>query len=299
MKPLTIYLESLLDSDFDIDDSVILIEPLKKATGYKHDHEMPEVSLDGEWMVIDCASRGKDCVIMSVEPLQHAGYSKYRFVNCTEVEFYNTSGETMWSGFEIDAPEAEIQFDGNDKRLDLVDLKINARTIYIDADDSENMKISMKKCKFTCKGIHCQVVTQLSIADTCKFDGVKGLYLGRIGKSVVRKANELMMGDFKYGTKFAAQVESMIIPDAIIQQQWDIDVMKTLGLNDKKWPDLGKIVLVPNGIPASSAPGLVLYNIRKAILPCGRSKSPAMAEFKNGWNGSFVSRARTELNTFK
>lgn len=75
-----------------------------------------------------------------------------------------------------------------------------------------------------------------------------------------------------------------------------LDAMKSLSLKENKWPGLGKIVIVPNGIPASSAPGLCLIHPRSGMIAISGCKNNAFAEYENGWTGRFVSRASTELN---
>lgn len=296
MRNLVNCLEGILDADFDIDDSAILSEIIKKATGYKYEHELPTATIDGEWLVFDCSNRHRDIFIGSLVPLKQAGYSKYRFVNCSCVEFYYLydGNSPSWSDFEVDAPESTVFFNGNTRSVSLTNIKINAHAVHIDADDSENMKIFMNGCKFDIAKFHVDAVTQLTISNTCKFTHCKLLYLGRIGKSVARKAFNLLMGDIRDGEAFKREVKYWQYADET--KYWDIDPMKTLSLRANKWPDLGKIVLVPNGIPASTAPGICIYKPGKTMLPISKNPNGDVTEFKDGWKGQHVSTARTELN---
>ena len=296
MKSLQQTLEGLLDSDFDLDDNVIIDDLVRKATNIKYDHDMPDTSVDGEWVVFDCVKCRKDLCVMTFDPFKQAGYSKYRFVNCTDLDlaYLGKTIGSVWSDIEIDAPEADVHFSYNDRAIVLENVKLNAKAVYVDADDSENMKITMKGCKFDVAFIKVHAVTQLSVASTCKFTNCKVLYLGRVGKSVARKANELLLCDIRNGESFSRQVKTFEPNDETLY--WDIDPMRTLSLKTDKWPDLGKIVLVPNGISAASAPGIVLYHPGKAMLPLSHRTNTFIAEFKGGWKGSLVSRARTELN---
>ena len=290
------YFEGLLDADFDTDDNVIIDELVKKATNIKFDHDMPDDRVEGEWVIFDCARCGKDICLLSFDPFKHAGYSKYRFINCTDIDlaYLGKTIGSVWTGIEIDAPESEVHFSCNDRALVLENVKLNSKSLYIEADNSEEMKITMKGCKFDVAFIKIHAVTQLSISDTCKFTNCKALYLGRVGKSVARKAFNLLMGDIRNGISFKEEVQYWRFADET--KYWDIDVMKTLSLKDNKWPDLGKIVIVPNGIPANSAPGICLYKPGKTMLPLSGSPNGESVEFKGGWKGQHVKRARTELN---
>ena len=296
MKHLVDCFEGLLDADFDTDDNVIIDELVKKATNIQFDHDMPDTKVNGEWVIFDCAKCNREICIMTFDPFKQAGYSKYRFVNCIDLElaYLGKTIGSVWSDIEIDAPDAKVHFSYNDRTLTLTNIKLNAGTTYMEANDSSEMKITMKGCKFDTAFIKIHAVTQLSITDTCKFTNCKALYLGRVGKSVARKANELLLCDIRNGESFERQVKTFEPNDETLY--WDIDVMKTLSLKTNKWPDLGKIVLVPNGIPAYCAPGIVLYNPGKSMVPVSDRVNPFIAEFKNGWRGSLVTRARPELN---
>ena len=298
MKQLTDILEGILDADFDTDDNVIIDELVKKATNIKFDHDMPDTKVEGEWVIFDCARCGKDICLLSFDPFKQAGYSKYRFINCTDIDlaYLGKTIGSVWSDIEIEAPESEVHFSCNDGAIVLENVRLNSKTLYIEADDSENMKITMKGCKFDTAFIKIHAVTQLSIAETCKFTHCKALYLGRVGKSVARKAGALEMCSVKSGPGFEKEIQSWNFHPIDAEKYWDIDVMKTLSLKPNKWPDLGKIVIVPNGIPANSAPGICLYKPGKAMLPISGSPNGETVEFKDGWKGQHVKRARTELN---
>lgn len=294
MKPLASLFEGILDADYDINDGAILDDVIKKAMDTKYDHELPGVTAEGEWLVFDCAKIHNDIFFVTFEPIRKAGYTKYRFVNCTSIDLYKRyAGTDHWNGVEIDAPDSELLFSNNDS-LTLGRFTANVKNVYIDANDSDNMKIVMKNCKFDAAYIRTQAVTQLSIADTCKFIHTKLLYLGRAGKSVARKALNLALSDVRNGNSFNREAPDFMPRDDTMY--WDIDVMKVLSLQANKWPDLGKIVIVPNGIPATSAPGICLYRPNKAMYPISKRYNPFIAEYKNGWHGSHIARAKTELN---
>lgn len=290
------YFEGLLDSDFDVDDNVIMTDLVKKATGISRDPEMPDTRVEGEWVIFDCARCNKDISLQTFDPFKQAGYSKYRFINCTDIDlaYFGKTIGSVWADIEIDAPESNVHLSYNDRALVLENVKLNSKSLYIEADDSEEMKITMKGCKFDVALIKMQAVTQLSISDTCKFTSCKALYLGRVGKSVARKAFNLLMGDIRNGVSFKKEVQYWQVADET--KYWDIDPMKTLSLKPNKWPDLGKIIIVPNDIPASSAPGICLYKPGKAMLPLSGSPNGESVEFRDGWKGQHVKRARTELN---
>lgn len=297
MRTLASIFEGILDADYDVDDAAIMGDVIKKSLTL---NDMPNTKTVGEWLEFDCSTCGKEISFKTLKPIINAGYSKYRFINCDRVELYNfdsvDGGE--WSDIEIDAPQAPVYISGNYGSVTLTNVKINAKNIHIDAEDSENMKIVMKKCIFNAAYIKTQAVTQLSIADTCRFPKCKLLYLGRIGKSVANKAAKLKMGLFTLSEHgFKDQLKSFKVSDEQIPEYWDIDVMKTLGLKPNKWPGLGKIVIVPNGTPAVSAPGLCLYHPGKTMLPISNRANKTTVEFKDGWHGTHVSRAKTELNS--
>ena len=295
MRSLIDCFEGILDADFDINDDAILPVLVKKATGIQFDHELPGIKTNGEWLIFDCANRHKDIFIGSLVPLINAGYTKYRFINCENVELYHLYDGTntnSWSGFEIDAPNAIVCFSGNTHRLELADIKINSHAIYIEANEAGDTKVIMNHCKFDIAEIIFQAVSQLSIASTCKFIHCKLLYLGGISGSVARKALGLLMGDVCSGQSFQKEIKRWQCADET--KYWDIDVMKTLSLKADKWPDLGKIVLVPNGILASTAPGICLYKLSKSMLPASLSSNGEIVEFMDGWSGQHVKSATME-----
>ena len=296
MRHLGTLLEGILDADFDTDDNVIIDELVRKATNIKFDHDMPDTHVEGEWVIFDCAKCGKDICLLTFNPFKQAGYSRYRFVNCTDIElaYLGKTIGSVWSDIEIDAPDAAVHFSYNDRSIVLENVKLNSQSLYIEAENSEEMKITMKGCKFDTAFIKIHAVTQLSISDTCKFTNCKALYLGRVGKSVARKAGALEMCSVKSGPGFEMEIQSWKPLNQ--EKYWDIDVMKTLSLKTNKWPALGKIVIVPNGIPANSAPGICLYRPGKAMLPVSGSPNGETVEFKDGWKGQHVKRTRTELN---
>lgn len=296
MRQLTDLFEGLLDSDYDVDDAAVLVNIIKQAFSSHFEHNMPIIKTNGEWLEFDCSSCGNEIWFNTLDPIVKAGYSKFRFTNCNQVDMYNANAHTgtTWTDIEIDAPQSDILLSGNDKALSITNVKINAQGIRIDAEDSTEMKITMKGCKFDVAYIKFQAVTQLSISDTCKFTNCKLLYLGRIGKSVSRKANNLMLSDIRDGNSFSREAKSFEPLDETLY--WDIDVMKTLSLKTNKWPDLGKIVLVPNGIPATTAPGICLYKPNTTMIPVSKHLCPFIAEYKNGWHGVHIARAKTELN---
>lgn len=296
MRTLAGIFEGILDADYDVDDASVMGDVIKKSLTL---NDMPNIKTAGEWLEFDCSTCGKEISFKTLKPIINAGYSKYRFINCDRVELYNfdsvDGGE--WSDIEIDAPQAPVYIAGNYGSVTLTNVKINAHCVKIDAEDSENMKIVMKKCKFDVAYIKFQAATQLSISDTCKFPNCKLLYIGRVGKSVANKAGKLKMGLFtlsEYG--FKDQLKYFAVSDEQLPEYWDIDVMKTLSLKPNKWPDLGKIVIVPNGIPAVSAPGLCLYKPNKTMLPISNRANKTTIEFKDGWYGTHVVKAKTELN---
>lgn len=297
MRKLTELFEGLLDTDYDIDDDAIMDDVLKKAIGSNGSY-WPTVKTNGEWIEFDCSTNDREIWFKTIDPIIKAGYSKFKFINCDRVELvdYYAPNGTSYSDIEIDAPESPIFISDNERSLTLTNVKINAKNIKIDGTDSTEMKITMKGCKFDVAYIKFQAVTQLSISDTCKFTNCKLLYLGRVGKSVANKANKLNMGSLTSGTTFENQIKTFEVPDNLLPEYWDIDVMKTLSLKANKWPDLGKIVIVPNGIPAVSAPGLCLYKSNKGMIPVSKRTNRTTIEFKDGWYGTHVSRAKTELN---
>lgn len=298
MKHLVDLFEGLLDADYDTDDNVIIDALVKKATNIQFEHEMPDARVEGEWVIFDCAKCGKDLCILTFDPFKQAGYSKYRFVNCVDLDlaYLGKTIGSVWTDIEIEAAEAVAHFSCNDRALVLENVKLNAKSLHIEADDSSEMKITMKGCKFDVAFIKTQAVTQLSISDTCKFVNCKALYLGRVGKSVARKAGALEMCSVNSGPGFEKEIQSWNFHQIDAEKYWDIDVMKTLSLKPNKWPDLGKIIIVPNGISAASAPGICLYKPGKAMMPISGSPNGEIVEFKDGWKGCHVKRARTELN---
>ena len=126
MRHLTDLFEGLLDANYDVDDNEIFIDVVKNATGCIHDHELPTVATDGEWLVFDCAKCGNYISINTVEPFKQSGYSKYRFKNCSEVELFYPmrAGSPIWSDFEIDAPVSKINFANNDESITLTNICI-------------------------------------------------------------------------------------------------------------------------------------------------------------------------------
>lgn len=291
--------ESLMDPDFDIDERVVLNDLAKETLSFDN-NEMPNLSSKDGWVIFDCAPIGKEIFLITLEPFKKAGYNKFKFVNCKEIMLNLPDNHYYgeWDGVEIDAPDAKLIYnDIYELTLDRVTLNVNS--VMFSVMDSSNAKIKLNRCKFDTALIQFQAITHLSISDTCKFTNCKLLYLGRVGGVIAKRAADLKMGSFTLTEyAFRDQVRNFINNDE--EMYWDIDVMKTLKLNPSKWPDLGKIVIVPNGVPASSAPGLCLYTPRKAMLPLSNYRDCGdWAEFANNWKGRYVSKARTEMNGIK
>lgn len=290
MKQLVDCFESLLDADYDIDDSVILTDLVKKATGCR-DHEMPDAKIDGEWIVFDC-TKWKVISFQSFAPFKAVGYKKFRFISCKEIIIFSLDDSAdPWSDIEIDAPGARVEFHGTSAPLKLTNIILNSRTVYIRPSDSVDAKVVMKGCKFDTAMIDFYTIDQLSIADTCKFTHCKLLFFGEVGKSVARKASNLLMGDISNGQSFKKEMMTWKCADKT--KYWDIDVMKTLGLKANKWPDLGKIVIVPvQDIWA----GICLYKLSKGAMPASGSPNGEIVEYKDGWRGQHVRYVDMEKN---
>lgn len=296
MKQLADYFESLLDVDFDTNDNDVFMDLVMKATGCP-DHETFDAKIDGEWIVFDC-TKWKVISIQSFAPLKAAGYTKYRFVNCRQVVIFPTDDRIdSWSDLEIDAPEAKVIFYGDTAVMGFTNIKINSRDICISPKENMDVEVVMKNCKFDIAMFVLASVAQLTIASTCKFTHCKLLFLGNVSKSIARKASGLLMCDTTNGRSFGKEVKTWKCTDKATYL--GIDVMKTLGLKSKTWPDLGKIIIAPINVPISGEPGICLYKLDKAMLPIsqGISKGPnnETAEFKDGWSGQHVKYAYAEM----
>lgn len=279
-------LESLLSTDFDINDGAVMPSAVIKMVFPDIADNEYDIDIQGSTLTIKLTRSQVN--IMSLDPIRQYNIKQINIL-CPSAERVN-----MWDAEEL--KNVSIECDCCLKMADLnyVDwdyVNIKAKYISIGADDVTCLSVHMKHTKIKSTTdwgeLLMYAVDSLSIDVTCKFEKIR--YLGILGSYRIISAQVNMLGG-----RDIPKVNPEDPKD--ISPFWDIDVWKTLRLNPKKWPDLGKICISKSSkiciskssANSTSSPSLLLWKPSKAILPMTNRRPYPNVEYKDGWNGTVI-----------
>lgn len=277
-------LESLLSTDFDINDGAVMPSAVIKMVFPGIADNEYDIDIQGSTLTIKLTRT--QISIMSLDPIRQYNIKQINIL-CPSAEWVD-----MWDAEELKNVSIECDCSLRMADLDYVDwdyVNIKAKYISLGASNEVCLSVHMKHTKIKstidCGELLMWSVDSLSIDATCKFEKIR--YLGILGSYRIISAQMNMLGG-----RNIPKVNPEDPKD--ISPFWDIDVWKTLRLNPKKWPDLGKICICKSTYGYNS---LLLWKPSKAILPMTNRRPYPNVEYKGGWNGTVIDGYRSEFPT--